>query len=134
MNSTSPSSCDTGEVRLAYYIGAYGPTIRIMADSAEGLLALREVFVDLARRRCKEIALKSRLAVTDLSRPEVSLILELLSEESRPSKRLARGESPSGLTVFRWAAHSEIWWECVGLVDGLYDSAAPGHQYLTLQR
>ena len=117
----------TRRLLLAYYVGAYGPTIRIDAQSLEDLVAVGQLFRRLAAGAVEEAdfggALGCRLDSIG------SLIVR--SVESRPSKALDLLYYSAGQPVFGWSNTREEWLEQTEKVDVLAANDYPGHQYLT---
>jgi hypothetical protein len=117
----------TGQLLLAYYVGAYGPTIRIDSQSMEDLVAVGQLFRRLASGAVQEAdfgqALGCRLDSIG------SLIVR--SVESRSSKALALQYYTAGQPVFGWSNSGDEWLEQAEKVDALAAADSPGHQYLT---
>jgi hypothetical protein len=117
----------TRRLLLGYYVGAYGPTIRIDAQSLEDLVAVGQLFRRLAAGAVQEAdfgeALGCRLDSIG------SLIVKLV--ESRPSKALELLYYSAGQPAFLWSNTREEWLEQAERVDVLAANDDPGHHYLT---
>jgi hypothetical protein len=117
----------TAQFVLAYYLGAYGPTIRIDAQRWEYLAAVGRLFRRLASGETSEedvgVALGCRL--------DSLHSLVAVREEGRNQKALTLYEVVAGLPAFRWSQDGDDWLEHAERIDVLLDSDSPGHQYLT---
>jgi hypothetical protein len=115
---------------LAYYMGAYGPTIRLDTQTLEELKAVRQLFGELASGEvvqediCKTLACR----VDSLQ----SLMVQSSPEPAVKALEL-KGHSLHG-PIFSWTNTSADWLECAEKVDALIFSDSPGHQYLTSER
>ena len=117
----------TKRLLLAYYVGAYGPTIRIDAQSSEDLVAVGQLFRRLAAGTVREAELGGALGC----RLDSIGSLIVKSVESRPPKALELLYSMAGKPVFGWSNTGEEWLEQAERVDVLAADDSPGHQYLT---
>jgi hypothetical protein len=120
-----------GETNLLidYYVGAYGPTIRIDIRSFEGLIKLKSLFMRLAEAEVRKVDVSqlNSVVITGIK----SLVLELIPENQFYEKSLELiGDDREG-AVFRWSKCRSGWIHCAGLIDGLIDANSPAHQYLT---
>ena len=117
----------TGRMTLAYYEGAYGPTIRLDTQALEELTAVRRLFGRLAAGEGVEDDLCAALAC----RADAIESLTVRSAPEPPAKALElRGQGRQG-PIFTWTNGSGDWLECAEKVDALLSSGSPGHQYLT---
>jgi hypothetical protein len=117
----------TSQLLLAYYVGAYGPTIRIDSQSLENLAAVRQLFRRLASGAVQEADFAEALGC----RLDSMGALIVKSVESRHAKALELQDHNAGRPVFRWSNTGEEWLEQAEKVDGLAAAQSPGHQYLT---
>lgn len=126
--STRPNSTVSGvPVPIHLYDGAYGPTLRIDAQTQEALELVRDTFKTMSSPGAKELLLTTgssyRLSGFDFLRLR-------LQNDGTGGKRLkqVRVGATSG---FDWSCQTEIWRTYVGLIGGLFDYGRPSHQYLT---
>lgn len=107
---------------VVYYVGSYGPTIRINFDSADELTKLKQAFLCLPKEQYNEVSLKNRfgLEMNDLE----DLILKFTT------KRISSKVSRDSKGRISWVLSADDCDQCVGLIDGLLDGGS-GHQYLT---
>lgn len=118
----------SASILVAYYEGAYGPTIRVDSQVWEDLVAIRDVFGRLAASDSEEEEEFCHALACDLKAVEA---LTLRAVRRRSGKALQRvGEGSKGYP-FTWVNTCEDWQECVAKVDGLLEQNRPGHQYLT---
>lgn len=112
---------------LAYYVGAYGPTIRLDTQTLEELKAARQLFGRLAAGE----VLQEDLCKALVCRADAIHSLIVQSVPEPPGRALqSKGDSVRG-PLFVWTNDSAGWQECVEKVDALIVSGSPGHQYLT---
>jgi hypothetical protein len=117
----------TTQVVLGYYVGAYGPTVRIDAHELEDLTAVRQLFKGLASKDVTEADFSQALGCG--VRSIHSLVVR--SVEQRASKVFKlEYHTPRG-PVFVWSNTADGWLECAEKIDALVDKDSPGHQYLT---
>jgi hypothetical protein len=117
----------TRQLLLAYYVGAYGPTIRIDSQSLEDLAAVGQLFRRLASGAVQEADFGQGLGC----RLDSIAALMVRSVKTRLSKALELRYYTSGQPVFAWSNTVEEWLEQAERVDVLAVADAPGHQYLT---
>jgi len=117
----------TERLRLAYYLGAYGPTIRIDAQGREDLATVGRLFRRLAFGETSE----EDVGVALGCRQDSLHSLVAVREEGRGQKALTLHEVVAGLPAFRWSQAGDDWLEHAERVDALLGSVSPGHQYLT---
>ena len=116
-------------IQLSHYSGAYGPTLRIGAQCAADLMALRELFESLATGTAHVIDLSRELPC---ERDQVVSLL-LATRESEAPERLVRvGGGRSG-QAFEWIGSREEWEERTSKIDALLSLGEPSHQYLSLE-
>jgi len=112
---------------LAYYEGAYGPTIRLDIQAVEELRAVRRLFGRLAAGE----AVEDDLCTTLACRADAIHSLTVHSAPEPPAKALElRGLGRQG-PMFSWTNATGEWLECAEKVDALISNDSPGHQYLT---
>jgi hypothetical protein len=119
----------TRQLLLAYYVGAYGPTIRIDAQSLEDLVAVGQLFRRLASDAVQEADFGQALGC----RLDSIGSLMVRSVKSRLSKALELQYYTEGQPVFGWSNTGEEWLEQAERVDVLAAADSPGHQYLTCE-
>lgn len=117
----------TAQLLLAYYRGAYGPTVRIDARSLGQLVAIRRLFGRLASGdileenfcgalNCRLDSMHSLLVRRAVRRPFKELVVDYRGRDG---------------PAFTWSNTNGGWLECAEKVDALVDCESPGHQYLT---
>jgi len=112
---------------IAFYEGAYGPTIRLDAKTADELMLLCRLFGKLVVGDVVQADLYKALACH--SEGIQSLIVE--STPERPAKALElRGHGPEG-AIFCWANTAEGWLELAERLDAILLVGIPGSRYLT---
>lgn len=112
---------------LAYYLGSYGPTIRIDTHALEELKAVRGLFGRLASGDVMQADVSEVLACGVDS---IHALMVQASPEPHAKALELKGNGPRG-PVFSWTNTFEGWLECAERVDALIASDSPGHQYLT---
>jgi hypothetical protein len=123
--STQPTA---GPIPIDFYKGAYGPTIRIDAQTADALKVVLDIFKALAGGATTEVLLTSGPSFRLSGHDFVRLRLE---DDGRTTKCLRRVRVHSGTGVgFEWTCDRDGWTRCVALVGRLFQHN-PGHQYLT---
>lgn len=139
---------------IAYYQGAYGPTIRIDAQKKEHLLLLRGIFLRLVNNQSEEVKIDvghfpiiQFLGLDNLVlkvRPDshnsphgpethhpITLIKKLFFMKPGSLKTLTAAPSVDEAPCFIWEQKSEDWGDCMKLVDKLFEQIVPCHYYLT---
>jgi hypothetical protein len=114
-------------IRVDFYDGAYGPTIRIDANTLEDLNRIKSVFLNLAEQG-HEINLLDLIGASVSGVDRLTLKRVEVSEEQ--TKSLKRKGSRLGIE-FVWSLSAKGWQRRAGLVDGLINFNRPSHQYLT---
>ena len=122
-------SNNSNEVLIDFYDGAYGPTIRIAAKSAEYLSAIRNVFVKLAESKNYTFDLAELKNAKTIRLNQ--LILNCIPENQETKKKLFLISNNKTGADFKWAMASQSWEKVVDLIDGLLNRGSSGHQYLT---
>jgi len=114
-------------LRLDFYDGAYGPTLRIDIPSRKLLEALKAVFQNLAEEKVG----RTDLTKADFVCPGNVSRLELVLQEQ--TMKLARSKALTlhRGTEFVWTNSADGWQYCVDLLGGFGEQ--PGHQYLTAE-
>ena len=122
---------DRDLISVDYYLGAFGPTIRLHVLSVARLNELKGIFLLLAEGSVQEVDLAQR----QLSKTAGlnSLILKFVPEGQTKEKNLVLIKDEFQRLNFIWSGFSEHWLTCAVLVDGLVGSDQPGHQYLTAE-
>ena len=119
----------TDTVYLNYYDGAYGPTIRIDANSAGGIRFVKKLIFELALSAKSEVKLhQEEDIVVD---GNIELVLSAIPSDKEQRKALFRLKREPETTKFLWARTPAGWAESAAQLDGLINSQKPGHQYLT---
>jgi hypothetical protein len=113
-------------IRIDYYEGAYGPTLRIDTNRISDLEMIMSLFLDLAENKHKTIDFLSTTHATStnvdqfrLRRISVENLREGLAREGK------RGNK------FVWSLSGPEWKRRAGLIAGLIQYNGPSHQYLT---
>jgi hypothetical protein len=113
---------------IDYYVGAYGPTIRINVNTLDGLAIVRDTF--------KTLATGARSVIRISNGPNFRLsgfsYLELRTGKTGDGKHLRKMESADD-AGFVWELDPHGWSDCLALVGGLFQSNS-GHQYLTREK
>jgi hypothetical protein len=117
----------TAQFRLAYYLGAYGPTIRLDAQDREDLASAGRLFRRLASGETSE----EDVGVTLGCRLDSLHSLVAVRKEGRRRKALTLHEVVAGLPAFRWLQDGDDWLDHADRVGVMLESDSPGHQYLT---
>jgi hypothetical protein len=117
----------TRQLLLAYYVGAYGPTVRIDGQSREELAAVGQLFRRLASEDmpARDFGKVLRCQLDSIH----SLIVRRVT--NRPPKVLELQYYISGQPSFCWSNIGHEWLENAEKVDRLLADDSPGHQYLT---
>ncbi len=95
----------TAQLVLAYYLGAYGPTIRIDAQRWEDLAAVGRLFRRLASGETSE----EDVGVALGCRQDFLHSLVAVRKEGRSRKALTLHEVVAGLPAFRWSQAGDDW-------------------------
>jgi hypothetical protein len=111
---------------IAFYVGAYGPTIRIDIQTKQDLAALRSIFEQL-RRSPQDISLVAALAAHAEGLRE--LILSSVPPRAPKHVKVLAAHG-SDRPTFQWFESPDTWSTCIDLLDAFHDDEA-GHQYLT---
>ena len=90
----------TAQLQLAYYPGAYGPTIRIDAQGREDLAAVGRLFRRLVSGEDVGVALVAARTPCIRSSP---------CGKGRNRKALTLHEVVAGLPAFRWSQNGDDW-------------------------
>lgn len=120
-------SPDRHRLHIAYYDGAYGPTLRIEANTRFLVDRFAKTLALLAKGQLRRIELAdARYArTTDVGS------VELLLAGGREPVGLFRLDESQGSPRFRWSDTSDGWQSCLELVEPFLQSFEPGHAYLT---
>ena len=98
-------------VLLAYYEGAYGPTLRIDTQSLDGLAEIREIVRKLSTGEAQEVSLH-QLPFVLITPPLESVILKVLTDKEGTTlgpKRIKRQIGQGNLTTLEWMQSSAEW-------------------------
>jgi hypothetical protein len=119
----------SGQIAVDLYDGAYGPTLRIDAQTQEALVAVRELLRGLSEGTAErhELAADGRFALSGVGNMELMVGSGSRGLGLRRTKGLPGGDS------IRWVLDRDGWRTLVGLVGGLLQASRPGHQYLTTE-
>lgn len=112
---------------LAFYHGAFGPTIRIDVVTRNDLARLQSVFVKAACSNTGIIHLAKVLhvKVTHLN----AFDLRTSCEEDPSRKQIQRVGGTHTEPALCWTRNPAGWQEVAGLVEGMLDYGQPCHQY-----
>ncbi len=114
---------------LAYYEGAYGPTIRIDVQAMDDLLVIRQLVARLATEVGCEAEFSDALG---FAREGVGALI-VKSVKRAPSQALGLHYSTVDGPVFVWSNTMDGWQECLEKIQGLVDGNCPAHHYLTVE-
>jgi hypothetical protein len=114
---------------LAYYEGAYGPTIRIDVQSMDDLLVVRWLVARLATDVGFEAECSDALG---LAREGIGALI-VKSVKHAPSQALGLHYSTVDGPVFVWSNTMDGWQECLEKIQGLVDGNRSAHHYLTVE-
>jgi hypothetical protein len=112
-----------------YYMGAYGPTIRIWSRDKAQIFALQNAFLCLASGTQDALNLADVLSVIPSGMK--SLTLRLAPISSNEQKALSIRTCVNEDAAFEWSMRKSGWERAAALIDGLLRQDIPGHQYLT---
>jgi hypothetical protein len=116
-------------VRIDYYEGAYGHTIRIDVRIIDDLITLKSLFLGLASDNA------SQLNLLDLSGVTATGLQYLILEQNDSTANLGTGlksvTTNTGEIGFIWSLPHSGWTRCGGLLQGMIDYGKPCHQYMT---
>ncbi len=116
---------ESSVVVLAFYAGAYGPTVRLDVQAEAPLRLLEQTFRQLASATPTPIRLEAGPGYRVESCTHVLLRTVSRHADSRVMKVLGE-PGPS----FDWAMTLDEWRDCASKTAKLLSGAAPGHQYL----
>lgn len=119
---------DKRRIRVDYYQGAYGPTIRIDTHTIDELLKIKSLFLNLAESKLASVNFIDSVDACTEGLDE--LVLERAETTDKPDKHL-RKEDQMGHLRFVWSLPSSGWTRCAGLIDGVIGYNLPSHQYLS---
>jgi hypothetical protein len=124
---------DDATIVVAYYKGAYGPTLRIDLQSVARLRDIRGFVEKLSSGALANFSLAElRPIVIEPPIKSVTLATRYDGPTTQPKFKLLSDES--GSLAFDWAQNDREWARTVGLIDGLLQVGARGraaHQYLS---
>lgn len=116
-------------IRVFFYAGAYGPTLRVCIDSAGQLERVKRMFSRFADARLAEgefAALVNGARYEQLSSWKIELV-----QRGLPRKSLVKVSAASTAPAFVWSLTPDGCRLCVELMDAF--GTRPGHQYLTTE-
>ena len=118
---------DDARILVSFYVGAYGPTLRIDMQTREHVALMTGIFTRLMEEPNSSTVLAADGPWTFTGVGAITLVSV---PGSAPIGRAVAGQGPHGTRV-DWQASSDGWLQCLGLLEGLTDTDEPGHQYLT---
>jgi hypothetical protein len=116
-------------IRVVFYAGAYGPTLRVCIDSARQLERVKRMFSRFAHARLTDgefAALVNGATYEQLSSWKIELV-----QRGLPRKGLVKVSASSPAPAFVWSLPPDGWRLCLELIDAF--GTAAGHQYLTTE-
>jgi hypothetical protein len=118
------------QLLVAYYDGAYGPTLRLATASRGDLVVLHALFLRLAQAAAPiEVDF---VGTVPCQRDDIASLI-LRSVIRRPVKALELRALSSAGRSFVWSNVTDDWLECAEKLDPFLVDDAPGHQYLTIE-
>lgn len=119
------------DIIIDYYIGAFGPTIRIETNSKKALYKIRDSITKLKDSRIHEYSLLNYeyMKVTGVN----DIIMKRVAMNP-PYHEVEIIENKDDKPIFLWYQTVESLDRIEGLIDGLIDSDSASHQYLTSER
>ena len=121
------STTDRRRLHIAYYEGAYGPTLRIEANTRFLVERFAQSLALLAQSRVRQIDL---VEATHARTTDVGAV-DLFLAETRERLGLYRVNGPETNPRLAWFNTSTGWQSCLELVEPFLESFEPGHAYLT---
>lgn len=109
---------------VAYYVGAFGPTLRIDIQTQNDLEAAITIFEGLAQSSVREVNFAKTLGAR-LGGPEGSH-----AEGLHKPKHVQKVSTHDRKPTLHWLEPVETWERCIGLVE-VFRTGEPGHQHLT---
>jgi len=113
-------------IKIDYYKGAFGPTIRIDTLSTEALILMKDSLHELASGKVSEHKFHE-LPFVELSGLQ-EFYLKLIPKQRTKTVEIVKSEKDK--TAFYWSNSLEGWDQCAGLLDGITETV-PSHQYLS---
>lgn len=112
-------------IKIDYYKGSYGPTIRIETHHIDELIQIHSVFYKL------KLGLINMFSFKQMKNVIISGIEDLIIEEAanKTNKKIGKNENNSNLVII-WSLTKDECEHCEGLVEGLIQCKSSGHQYL----
>ena len=114
------------QIKIDYYKGAFGPTIRIDTPSKGTLIMIEDILHKLALGSVSEYKFHG-LPFVELSGLQ-EFYLKLIPKQRTKTVEIV--ESGKNKTVFYWSNSLEGWGRCAGLLDGMTEDIS-SHQYLS---
>src|SRR6266540_5338136 len=114
------------KIKVDYYKGPFGPTIRVSVPSTEALTILRKLFNNLASGSISNYSFRFDPLVELIGLQD--LCLHVVRERKCKTVDVIRRENEQAEAI--WSNNLDGWDQCLGLLDGL-TGTIPGHQYLS---
>jgi len=118
-------------IKIDFYAGAYGPTLRIDIPSHELLESLKGVFHSLAQQKLSLMNLAKADFVRAGNVAKLDLMLNEQAKKHGRFKTLHLEQNTPNAVQFVWKQPAAGWLYCYDLLDGF--GGQPGHQYLTAE-
>ena len=116
-------------VLLAYYQGAYGPTVRIDIQTMEDLIKVRNIFSRLSQKIDDKINLAACENIKSIGVDK--FVMVIVPKGPLAKKKLHLVNKKEKASEFLWQLSSEDCETIDGLIEGLVEDNTPGHQYLS---
>ena len=106
------------------------PLVRVTTNLEEDLIALKRLFLSLANMDPPSSMSLRRLAWIDFVNIG-DFVLRRVQPSERPVPTIRLAERRAEPAIIDWSGDREDWVTRAELVEGLFASPEPGHQYLT---
>ena len=118
---------NTVKTIIDYYVGAYGPTLRIDVQMFDWLLFFRNYIIQLIEDKINYIDFINfqNIDVTNI----YSFTLYKTHKSIYPS--IYKSNDKKNNLIFKWYLTSDQLFHITGLIDKLLEDENSGHQYLT---
>lgn len=110
-----------------YYKGAYGPTIRILTNSKQILIKIRDTITELRNGIIDEFKFGNFEGIKMIDIEEI--IIKLVTRSLFINAGIREIQSSQAGPMFFWQQTVNEWWNIEGLIEGLIEGG-PAHQYL----
>lgn len=114
------------QIKIDYYRGAYGPTLRIDTLSKDALMMMRDILHKLASGSVSEYKFHESPFIELCGLQE--FYLKLIPKQRAKAVEIAKSEEDK--TVVFWSNSLEGWDQRAALLDGM-TGTIPSHQYLS---